>query len=222
MQNLPTTVDVQGATLPQKYEQARAALAECHRVDECKDWADKAAALASYAKQADDDELYKLARRIQGRAVRRAGELLKTFQTGPKGGRPSVNGVGTGPVSQRDAAEEAGMSKRQEKAAVRVANIPEADFNEAVESADPPSVTALAERGKAAATREKPAGFTQATHFHGSIRRLAEFCAETSPKLVASGTEAWEGEKVRKQIDTVQGWLQEFTEHLEEKENGVE
>jgi hypothetical protein len=28
---------------------------ECSRIDECKDWADRAAALASYAKQADDE-----------------------------------------------------------------------------------------------------------------------------------------------------------------------
>ena len=43
---------VNGARLPRTYEAARAALAECQQLDECKDWADKAAALASYAKQA--------------------------------------------------------------------------------------------------------------------------------------------------------------------------
>lgn len=36
-------------------------------------------ALASYAKQADDDTLRKQADRIQARAVRRCGELLKQF-----------------------------------------------------------------------------------------------------------------------------------------------
>jgi hypothetical protein len=38
------------------------------------------AALASYAKQSEDETLMKLAMRIRARAVRRCGELLKTFQ----------------------------------------------------------------------------------------------------------------------------------------------
>ncbi len=55
------------------------ALASCERIDECKTWANKAEALASYAKMADDDSLRLLADRIQARAVRRMGELLKEF-----------------------------------------------------------------------------------------------------------------------------------------------
>jgi len=58
----------------------RRALATCERIDECKDWADKAAALASYAKQADDQTLHHLATRISARAIRRAGELLQQFE----------------------------------------------------------------------------------------------------------------------------------------------
>ena len=38
-----------------------------------------AEAMASYARMADDDTLYNMARRIQGRAIRRAGELLKQY-----------------------------------------------------------------------------------------------------------------------------------------------
>lgn len=50
-------------------------------------------ALASYAKQADDDELMKMATRIRDRAIRRAGELLQQIQPS-KGGRPNETGVG--------------------------------------------------------------------------------------------------------------------------------
>ena len=51
---------------------------------------------------------------IQARAVRRAGQLLKEFQTSPQGGRPGGNGAGGDTVSQRQAAAAAGMSKDQE------------------------------------------------------------------------------------------------------------
>ena len=69
--------DIDAARLPHVYLHAREALSSCSRIDECQDWADKAEALASYAKQSHDDTLHKLADRIQARAIRRAGELLK-------------------------------------------------------------------------------------------------------------------------------------------------
>jgi hypothetical protein len=43
------------AWLPQTYAAARTALAECSRIDEYASWAQKAEALASYAKHAKDD-----------------------------------------------------------------------------------------------------------------------------------------------------------------------
>lgn len=126
--NLPTPIEAAAASLPATYQAAKTALADCAKLDECQDWADKAAALASYAKQANDDELMKMATRIRDRAIRRAGELLKQIEPA-KGGRPSETGIAadTG-FSRKDAADEAGMSKRQAVTAIRVANVPAADF----------------------------------------------------------------------------------------------
>jgi hypothetical protein len=98
---LPADIRVSDARLPATYEQAKAALAQCSRIDECQEWANKAEALASYARQADDDTLRKLADRIQGRAVRRCGELLKLYQTGPQGGRPKEKGTAPAPFLRR-------------------------------------------------------------------------------------------------------------------------
>ena len=50
-------------------------------------WADKAAALASYAKQSEDTTLEKAALRIRARAIRRAGELLKAIMPAKGGDR---------------------------------------------------------------------------------------------------------------------------------------
>jgi hypothetical protein len=126
-------------------EIAKLALSECNRIDECKEWSDKAQALASYARQADDHEMEKAAMRIRARAVRRCGELLKEIekaQPGPKefkgGGPPQLS-------PRKEAAKEAGLSPDQAKTAIRVANVPNEIFVEQVDSAEPPTITKLAE-----------------------------------------------------------------------------
>jgi hypothetical protein len=145
---LPVPVDTRNARLPVNYQAATHALAQCERVDECKEWVNKAEAIAAYARMADDDTLYKTASRIKARAVDRCGQLLKQFKTGPEGGRPKENGGGAPTVSQARAARAAGLSKDQEVTAVRVANVPRETFEKLVESDDPPTVTKLAEIGK--------------------------------------------------------------------------
>ncbi len=78
---------IANASLPSLYSKAQTAIAECARIDECKDWADKAQALASYAKQANNREMYNTALRIIARAYRRCGQLLKEIEPGT-GGQP--------------------------------------------------------------------------------------------------------------------------------------
>ncbi|HEY3175763.1 MAG TPA: hypothetical protein VGK94_08380 [Candidatus Polarisedimenticolia bacterium] len=79
-------------------------------------------ALASYAKQADDESLYKMAVRIKARAIRKCGALLDQIKA--KAGRPSGNGSGAGPITRTSAARDAGLSHRQKKTALRVASVP--------------------------------------------------------------------------------------------------
>lgn len=135
---------ITSAPLPATYENARTALAQCQAIDECKDWADKAAALASYARQSEDLEMEKMAQRIRARAMRRAGELLK--QVNGKGNNQHTDGSDS-KLAQSDLARQAGMSERQQVTAVRVANIPEPQFTSQVESDNPPTLTELARQG---------------------------------------------------------------------------
>ena len=62
--------------LPALYSEMKAAIAKCHRVDECKRYADKAHALAAYYKQTQDVESQRYLNDIKLRAWRQMGTLL--------------------------------------------------------------------------------------------------------------------------------------------------
>lgn len=217
--NLPAIAD---ARLPKSYVAAKTALAECSRIDECQEWANKAEALASYAKQAKDETLRKHAERIQARAIRRCGELLKKIEPS-KGGRPAnETREGVRPSSRGDVASSAGLSVHQRKTALRVASVPEQRFEGLIESDDPPTVTKLAElgtkklNGKAAQIAEKSSrpGFSQATEAIGTLRRFAEFCRENNPKSVAAGVLPEESQEIREWVSAIDRWLDVFVTNV--------
>lgn len=147
---------VHRATLPSTYVDAKTALAKCDQVDECKKWADKAAALASYAKQAKDEQLLDFARRIRLRAIERGGELLQAIKP-DKGGRPAeTRGRASPSLTRKAAANGAGLSPDQAKTMLRVANVPKEERESLIESACPPTVGELAKRGTEKKPRLKP------------------------------------------------------------------
>lgn len=203
-EQLPALSDVSHAKLPTTYKAARAALSECSRIDECQQWADKAEALASYARQAKDETLRRLADRIQARASRRCGELLKQIPASP-GGQPTHDGGG---ISRTKAAAEAGLSERQKVTALRVASIPEKVFECAVESDNPPTVTQLAAMGTQA--RSVPAGPDLS-----ALRKFARYCGSTDPITTASliPSQQERGE-LRALVGEIDSWLDQFVTTL--------
>jgi hypothetical protein len=174
---LPAMAD---APLPMAYENARTALAECSSLDECQAWADKAAALASYARQANDDSLLTLAKRIQGRAVRRAGELLRQIKPAKNQHDAETRAQeGTLPRTRTEAATDAGLSEHQRKTALRVAAVSADEFEAAIESEHPPTITEIAEAGRKPRTitplgDRSASQFNQALHFVALVRRYAD------------------------------------------------
>ncbi|MHB9879085.1 hypothetical protein ACSMXM_05425 [Pacificimonas sp. ICDLI1SI03] len=157
--------------------------------------------MASYAKQAGDDTMKKTAERIQARALRRCGELLEQFD-GRGGDQSKSVGADTFAPSRQIAAENAGLSKRQQVTAVRTARIPEPQFEAAVESDSPPSKTALAEMGRKPRPiidlkGRDPGAFNRSLHFVGDIRDYAKKIGSVDLGLILPGLEPDEADEVR-------------------------
>jgi hypothetical protein len=150
--NLPAAITLDRAQLPRRYTEACAALFRCDQVDECAEWSNKAAAIASYAKQARDETLKVFAARIQARAVRRMGELLQAVPAVK--GRPAADVA----VSRSAAARTAGISKIQKDTALATAAIPAADFEKLVEASEPPPPYKLRLIGRGSGKVGRPRG----------------------------------------------------------------
>lgn len=117
-----------------RYEAARTALAEAHRVDEVKDIRDKAEAMAAYARQARDTALVQYATEIKVRAERRCGELLRDSER--NGG---AKGVGPIAVERYDTNQptlaDLGITRDQSSRYQKLAAMPEEHFEAAVATA---------------------------------------------------------------------------------------
>lgn len=138
---------------PATYLAARNALARCEQLDECKEMADKAAAIEVYARQSKDDSLVIMAQRIQARAIRRMGELLGEVE--PR------HGVKSGPT-RTATARAAGLSPYKQAVAMQVAAIPAARFEGLVEAQKPLRVSKLAAIGTRRGTRR--ANYSKRVH----------------------------------------------------------
>jgi N6-adenosine-specific RNA methylase IME4 len=136
-----------GAMALVKYEAAKSALAEAHRVDEVKSIRDKAVAMQAYAKQAKDATLITQATEIRMRAERRAGELL--IEMAERGERDSGKG-NRNPILKSQAAtpklSELGISKTQSSRWQELARISDHKFEASVTSASKRAYDGIAHR----------------------------------------------------------------------------
>jgi hypothetical protein len=121
-----------------RYEAARRALAEAHRVDEVKTIRDKAVAMRAYAQQAKDTELIRNATEIRFRTERRAGELLREMEKAngaDYGGRPKLDGSRELPFNPPPTLAELGITKTQSSKWQKLAALPEDKFEIRVQHA---------------------------------------------------------------------------------------
>jgi hypothetical protein len=209
------------ARLPATYEAAKIALANCAKIDECKDWADKMAALASYGRQADDKVLENHAKRVRARAIERESELLRELSTQPSGGtRTGTDQNGqSGGVMQ--VGREAGLSRKNTITALQVGNVPKDEFEAAVESDDPPTITELARRGTQSKPKplvdlgdRTPEEFAAATELIGALEELERYSVTADLDLAVAGLNARERAELIETADALFDWLNKAWEAL--------
>lgn len=218
----------ENARFPAVYERAKQALAECARIDECKDWANKAEALASYFQQSKNEQMIKDCRRIQARAIERCGELLMEIKT-KQGAR--TDKLQEGDIlkfpTRESVATAAGLSEHQRKTALRVVSVPKEQRDALIESNDPPTVTQLAEQGRQAKAGPQsvpqplhdlegidPYLYARATELQGAIKRLAAYCQKHDPKAIAGAFKHHEKDQIRSSISHVEAWIDQFIVNL--------
>lgn len=204
---------VESAALPGMYEQAKADLAQCVEVDECKAWADKAEAIRSYARQANDEDLMHAAMKIKSRAVERLGSLIGNLEK-YRGGRPKL-ADGPQPVTPRQEARDlAGVSKDQAEQAEAVARFAASEpdrYERMVESSKPATITALAKEGRRKS--DKPASDPP----RGDIDRVAAILHATKRLQKPVPASEFERKKMLLYLAEISRWALALTKSLRGK-----
>ena len=117
-----------------RYDVARHALAEAHRVDEAKAIRDKMIAVKMYARQVNDKHMMVWATEIKLRAERRMGQLLidlkETGQRAQQGGDRKSN-----PADRGLKLEDIGITSQRASESVQLADIPEKEFEAMLDEA---------------------------------------------------------------------------------------
>lgn len=142
IQALPPAIRkrAQQLEMPVLYATAIKAIQACSTMDETKYYADKADALAAYAKMYSDETMAKEAARQKLYAYAKMGQLageLRPTRIGGKGGSPG------GPISLL---MEHGLSSGGAEAARRLSKMPAPMFESVVEAAKAPISTIMQER----------------------------------------------------------------------------
>jgi hypothetical protein len=226
-------VNFQGARLPINYKAAKQALAECDRVDECKTWADKAEAVATYARISSDREMELTARRIRLRAIARIGELLLQIPNTSRGlhtaGAQLKGGSLPNPASRLGIGRAAGLRPQDVNQALSIARIPPEIREVAIESADPPKPSVLEKHP--ARIRPRPVRFDRftpgpeyrAVFLHaGGLTMFTSFLKKHPPEKYFPLLSPAECLRARRYLQVMHGWLAEAERHFPEEQSSIE
>jgi hypothetical protein len=217
----------QGARLPINYKAAKQALMECDRVDECKVWADKAEALATYARVSNDMEMEVIAKRVRLRAIAKAGELLLRIPNTHRGlhtaGAQLKGGSLPNPESRRGVGVAAGMRPQDVTQALAIARVPIEVREILIESPTPPAPSVL--QGHPSRIRPRPVRlnrFTPGPEYRevfihgGGITSFASFLKRHAPDKYFPFLSPDETERASRYLSSIHAWITEAQRLLRE------
>lgn len=201
--------------LPINYQAAKRALIECEHVDECRDWANRAEAMATYAHLARDEQMELIARRVRLRAIARAGELLLSIPNNYRGLHLTSNqGSKPNPQSRAGVGRAAGMRPQDVTQALAIARVP-LDVRELlIESTDPPPPSRLATHpGRIRPRPVRLDRFTPGPAYREMFIHAGGLCAFVSflkrhpPADYLRELAPDETERARRYLDRIETWL---------------
>jgi hypothetical protein len=162
----------------QSFERAKAALAECRRVDQAKDIRDKAAGMAVYARMASDHSLEADALEIRMRATRRIAELVKLQNESIGLNRGTLRrGFSDNPRDERPTLDSQGIDKNLANEARKLGALSQEAFEDAIKKRrDGVAKRKLATSG---GTPKKKAKVTiNTTQVRGAVSALLKTCGK--------------------------------------------
>jgi len=164
-----------------KYDAMCSAIAECERVDEAKDIRDKAMALEKYFAQSQNLESERLALNVRLRAERRCGVLLREMREsgerdpGGRGPRVASNATTQPTIS------DLGLSRDQSSRFEQLAQIPEREFERALDEPVKQSTSGLIRKFVKTDDDEEKVD-PQALYLWGRLRDFERELLGSSPK----------------------------------------
>lgn len=217
IKSLPIVIQrkIPGAQLPVNYVAASKAIAECARIDECKDWSDKAAAIAVYAKQLGDDRMRNDAKRIELRAKVRIGELL--LQIKSASGRKGRNRPNVVVETRGDAAKAAGLTPIQGYHYVAMAKVPHAHRERLINGKTPVKQARLIRIGAEVRHALKGRLIVGKSYLKVSpiLSQFASFAKNNVATDLALDIGVDEAARLREQyLVVITDWLDTFEQHL--------
>lgn len=223
--NMPTYVreKISDAIIPVVFAEAVRAIAACRSIDEGKYWADKADALAAWAKIYKNDDAAAESRRLKAHAFRRmskiAEDLASQVQVSlrAKGGGKLPHGGQRGPAQTLRAA---GFSTSEVMRIRRVGNIPDERFSKLMAQKTPPGIQRMSQEGRGHGKKGAPISSQSITMFAGSWSGAANavqfrhFCRKYSALELARGVRPDEAKAARVIVSELRDWLDEFDASL--------
>lgn len=207
------------ARLPASLIAVRQAMAACLRIDEVKNIADQATALATLAKEAGDPYYFEFATRVRDRAYQEIGERLEKYRSRSE---PLMSLT----PAQKEVAAAARLSPHKATNAVLIARMDPKIRDERIDGPNPPSVSKLAAEARAMFVKrdsqlEVSKSFEDIVRAPGGLLASVNFMKRHStPAIYAATLTDLEAAWIRAELLTpMSEWLDEFDQHLRNAEN---